>query len=879
MSNFKKQGLTQQKAKELLKQYGLNELVEKNKKTALQILLQQVKNNFIVYLLIFAMAMSFAVGKDVTAYTILAVIFAVIFSGFIQEYKAEEALDSLKKMVLPVSLAIRDGKEREISSKEIVPGDILILRTGEKVPADSLILEENELMANEAVMTGEAKEVAKRVPADLENYTDENLLLAGSFIVSGKCVVRVIHTGMNTRFGKIAGMISDAEKKLPLQEKVNRIAKYMAIIGATTALCTALLILARSGVSKELVIEVLILAIAISVSAFPEGFPVVLITTLSVGAYKMAKKNAIVSRISIIETLGETTVICSDKTGTITKGEMTAKKIFCAGKGYNISGIGFEAEGDISRKGKKTEMNKILALLMRCSVLCNDALIAKSEDAKTFEVNGQPTEGALMIMSAKMGVFREDFEGEKIKELTFSSERKMMSVLFSDKSGDFVYSKGAPEVILKKCQKIQKSASISKMSKKDREEIMSEHEKMTSLAYRTIALAYKKSEAGTKENLESNLIFLGLVAMEDPPREEVYESLKICVRAGIAVKMITGDNRETAVSIAKQIGLKADEVMEGEELDKATDEELVARVGEIGVFARVKPAHKIRIVKALKEKGEIVTMTGDGVNDSPALKEAHVGVAMGKAGTDVSRSVADLILKDDNFATIVDAVREGRGIFNNIRKFTSYQLSCNYAELTILFVGVLLAPILGWPVPILLALHILFMNLITDNLPAITLGFNNSSPDIMDKKPRRNARILTKSTIVPLIISGVIMSVFALSAFWVSYNILDYAVDESRTITLLILILLEIVGAFSFRSFRKCVIGRSIFINKYLVYASLASLLATVAIIYTPLNKVFETAPLGYPEWFAASAIALASVLIVDILKKINNKKKYIVFD
>lgn len=482
-------------------------------------------------------------------------------------------------------------------------------------------------------------------------------------------------------------------------------------------------------------------------------------------------------------------------------------------------------------------------------------------------------------MAAKANIFREDFSGERVEELIFSSERKMMSVLFKKEDEFCVYSKGALEILLPKCNRIQKKDEIKKLSAKDKDKIMKEFEKMTSKAFRVIALAYKKTDKTDRGSLEKDLIFFGLAGIEDPPRDEVKDSLAICKKAGIAVKMITGDNKKTAVSVAEQIGLEKGRVIDGEELDRLTEDELFRVVRDISVFARVRPEHKIRIVRALKDNGEIVTMTGDGVNDSPALKEAHIGVAMGKTGTDVSRSVADLILKDDNFSTIVEAISEGRAIFNNIQKFASYQLSCNCAELTIIFVGVLLSPILGWPVPVLLALHILFMNLITDNLPAITLGFNNSSPDIMEKKPRKNARILNKNTLIPLIISAMIMASFSLIAFWTAYSVFNLSINESRTITLVVLILLEIVGAYSFRSFRKGVIGRSLMVNKYLVYASLGSLLATILIIYSPLNKVFETVPLSIGDWLAASAVALLAVLIVDILKKINNKKKYLVFD
>lgn len=873
-------GLTNTQVKSLLKSYGYNELKDAGKKTVLSIFLRQIKNNFIVYLLLASMIISFFVGKDVTAFTILAVICIVIFSGFIQEYKAEEAVENLKKMVSPISLLIRNGKEKEVSSKEIVPGDIVILRIGEKVPADCVILEDKELMVNESVLTGESKEISKTAAIDLKEHSDANILFAGSFVVGGKAIAKVIHTGMNTRFGKIADMISTAEKDLPLQKKVNYIAKFMAIVGVVAAVSTGLVILANGEITRELIIEVLILTIAISVSAFPEGFPVVLITALSVGAYRMAKNNAIVNRMSIIETLGETTVICSDKTGTITKGEMTVKKIYAGGKEYEISGIGYECSGDFifSRKKIDPKAENILNLFLETAVLCNDSVV-KRDKSESYDVFGQPTEIALKIAAAKAGVFHEDFSGEKIEEMTFNSERKMMSVLFADNEKFSVYAKGAPEIILAKCKNIQKATGVKKLTVKDKADIFAIWEKMATSAFRTIALAYRQASSSDKKELEEDLIFLGLAGIEDPPREEVAESLRVCREAGIAVKMITGDNKKTAVSIAEQIGLDKGRIVDGEELDKLTDEEVLAIVNEITIFARVRPDHKIRIVKALKEKGEIVTMTGDGVNDSPALKEAHIGVAMGKAGTDVSRSVADLILRNDDFSTIVMAIREGRAIFNNIRKFTSYQLSCNYAELSILFIGALLYPFLGWPVPVLLALHILFMNIITDNLPAITLGFNKSSSDIMKEKPRRNAKILVKNTVIPLIISSFIMATFSLAVFWTAYDIMGKTVSEARTITLVALILMEIAGAFCFRSFRKLVIGRSIMINKYLVYASSVSLLATLMVVYTPLNSVFETSPLSIMEWLVAATVAFAYILIFDILKILNNKKNFLSYD
>ena len=870
-------GLTAQEAKQNLTTFGLNEIVDVNKVSLLTILLRQVKNNFIVYLLLCATILSFIVGKSVTAYTIIGVIVLVVGAGFIQEYKAEKAVSALKRMIVPNTLVIRDSKEKEILSSEIVPGDILILRTGERIPADAVILSENNLLVNEAILTGESKEIKKLVSKDKENYVDENKVYMGSFIVSGKCIVKVTHTGMNTKFGEIAGMISSAEKELPLQDKINKITKAMAFIALSLAVLTGVLVLLKTPfITKAIIVDVIILVIAISVSAFPEGLPVVLITTLSSGAYRMAKKNAIVSRMSIIETLGETTVICSDKTGTITKGEMTVKTVFANNNLYDVTGIGFESKGEILLNNKKIDLNKNkeLSLILKSSVLCNDAIIRKVEDDLSYKISGTPTEAALLILASKVEIFKDDFEVIRENEIPFSSERKMMNVLVLEKNTKTVYVKGAVEVLLNHCTSIHRNGRVSKLTKKDKDEILENNRNMTKKALRTLGFAYQIDS----KNLESDLIFIGFVGMEDPPREEVKETILFCKKAGIKIKMITGDNKETATAIAKEIGILDGEVIDGNEMDALTDDELFKIIQNVVVFARVRPEHKLRIVKALKAHGEVVTMTGDGVNDAPALKEAHVGVAMGKTGTDVSRSVADLTLKDDNFATIVTAVKEGRTIFANLRKFMTYQLSCNFAELFIIIFGVILATSLGWPIPILLPLQILFMNIVTDNLPAIALGFNPSSNDIMDERPKKR-NILTKNLIFLLLFSSIIIAGFTLIVYYVTFNVLGFDAIHATTTALLTLILLEILGAFIYRSFRKGVFRRSLVTNKYLFFASLISILATIAIIYTPLNKLFGTIPLGITSWLVAIGVGFLFIIIFDILKAINNKKRFWVIE
>ena len=874
---MEKRGLTEKEAKKKLEQYGLNEIKESLVISPIKILFRQIKKNFILYLLFIAVILSFIVGKLITAYAILVVIFVLIFTGFIQEYRAEKAIKSLSGMLMPISIVIRDGKEKEILSKDIVPGDIILLRNGEKIPADCIVIEEKELLVNESILTGESREIEKIAVKSEKDYSEKNTLFMGSFIVNGKCLAKVIHTGMNTKFGSIASMISTAEKELPLQNKVNRISKYMAIVAIVFSILTGLFMIMFNPPSENLLIDALILMIALAVSAFPEGFPVVLITALANGVYKMAQKNAIVNRMSIIETLGETTVICSDKTGTITKGEMSVSKIYADNHMIDVTGAGYEGKGDFLINNRKINLEKdeVLDRLVKGSVICNDARIERTGEDNLYHINGTPTEASLLIMAAKLGMHTEDLEFKKIEEMPFDSKRKMMSVLCKLEKENYVFSKGAPEILLKNCRKIQKNDGVFTLTERERKKILEANKEMTSDCLRTLAIAYKKVTSFSKDHFEEELIFLGLVGMEDPPREEVKESILLCIKAGIKIKMITGDNKETALAISKRIGLHG-RVIEGQDLDKMTEIELSKIVNEIVVFARVKPEHKLMIVKALKLNGEIVTMTGDGVNDAPALKEAHIGVAMGKNGTDVSREVADLTLKDDNFATIVMAIREGRTIFKNIRKFISYQLSCNYAELMILFFGVLLAPFLGWQIPLLLALQILFMNLVTDDLPALTLALTPSSLDIMEEKPRKKKEILNKSLLIWFGIAGVSMAIMTLSVFFVRFNVLHQTTEFARTTALLSLICLEIANAYNFMSFRHKVSFESLRVNKYLFYASIASIIATIAIIYTPLNKVFGTVPIGITGWLFGIVSAIVIILIFNLLKGLNEKKNFL---
>ncbi|OYT35049.1 MAG: cation transporter [Candidatus Aenigmarchaeota archaeon ex4484_52] len=862
-------GLSKKQAQEKLNEFGFNELKEINKVSGFGILLRQVKNNFLVYLLFFAAIMSFFIGKAITGYAIFGVIFVVVILGFVQEYRAEKSINALKQMIIPVSIVIRDRKEIEIESKNIVPGDIIVLRTGEKIPADCIVLESKELLVNESALTGESKGVKKIAAKTEDKYGKENLVFMGTYVIEGKCIAKVLHTGMNTAFGKIAGMISKAEKELPLQKKVNDIVKFMAFVAICVSVLSGIIMLIKNiPFSSELLIEVIIVVIALCVSAFPEGLPVVLISVLAKGAWTMAGKNAIVNRMSIIETLGETTIICTDKTGTLTKGEMTVKKIFIWDKIIDVEGSGYKAKGDFIYNNKKINTSKNIALnkLFRAAVLCNDSKIERKGNDEEYRANGTPTETSLLIMSAKAGIYRDDLNCVRQEEIPFNSNRKKRSVLIKEKDENYIYSIGAIEVLLDKCSYIQSQNKIIELENDQKQKILNINKKLTQDRFRVLCICCK--QAKKKEITENDLVFLGLAAMDDPPREEIPDALKSCKQAGIKVKMITGDNKETAKQIGKQIGIDG-EIISGNEIDQLTDYELSKSVNNVAIFARVRPEHKLRIVNAFRKNNEIVTMTGDGVNDAPALKQAHIGVAMGKNGTDVSRQASDLILKDDNFATIVSAIKEGRVIFNNLQKCVAYQLSCNYAELIIIFFGILL----GFPLP-LLALQILFMNLVTDDLTAIALGFNPSSGDIMKIKPRKKKTILNKELFVYIAIAAIVVGVVCLSAFFISYYVLGQSIAVARTTTLITLVFMEIANAYNFRSFRKKVIGRSLLVNKYLFLASILSVLLTLLVVYfAGMNSIFETLPVGLVNISIAVFSSLLIVVVFDVYKKRKVKK------
>ncbi|MGV8172362.1 MAG: cation-translocating P-type ATPase [Candidatus Woesearchaeota archaeon] len=861
-------GINHKEAAELLKKYGFNELQQSRDKIPIKILLRQIKTNPVIYLLLASLIISFVVGKITTAYVILGVILTVISVGFFQEFKAERSIEALRQMITLTSIVKRDNKEQEIETKYIVPGDIIILRTGDRVPADCIILEEKELQINESMLTGESKEVKKSAIKSISGTPHpENIVYMGTFIITGKCLVKAIHTGMNTKFGSIAKMISTVDKELPLQKKVNVLIKQLIILALVVSAFTGIIMLITGGaLSYNTFVEVLVIVLALSIAAFPEGFPVVLIAALANGAYRMAKKNAIINRMSIIETLGETTIICADKTGTITTGQMTVNSVYINKKMLDIKLVDEKGHIEIYDNRKKIDLAKehTLQKFLHTAVLCNDAKIERKEEYEHI-VRGTPTESALMIFSAKLGLYVEDLDSKRIDEKPFSSERKMMSVIVKEKNAFAVYSKGAPDILLKECKYMMRDNTIVLLNDKERKKILYAVNSMSEKSLRTIALAYKDLRNISIKNVEKDLIFIGIAGIDDPPRPEVREAIEVCYTAGIKVKMITGDSAETARAVAEKIGLTGD-ILLGKDLDALTDDELSKVMEKTTIFARVRPEHKLRIVRALKMNGEIVTMTGDGVNDAPALKEAHIGVAMGKNGTDVSREVADMTLKDDHFATIVDAIREGRTIFTNIQKFAAYQISINIAQLLLIALSI----IIGLPLP-LLAIQILFMNILSDEVTAIGLVFNPSSKDIMIVPPRRKSEIITRPVLIFLLISGILMTVGAVGLFHIMMNVLNFELQEARTTIFVVMTLFAIFNAFNFRSFKKPVLTRSPFVNKYLFYAAIISILLTLLTVYSPLNRIFELTPVGWTAWMYALLLAILLVVIMDNIKRASN--------
>jgi len=802
-------GLTEDEVKTRLEKYGYNELKKEEKISPFTLFINQFKNILIIILIV-AIVLSALVGEVVDAVIIAVIVVFCAVLGFIQEYRAERALEALKKMLSPTITALRGGKEEEVPSKELVPGDILLLEAGDKIPADARLIENHSLRCDEAPLTGESVPVGKDIkPLQEEVRVSDrrNMVFTGTIVTYGRGKAAVTSTGMRTEFGKIAEEVTAVEtEKTPLEKRTEEIGKWLGIISLIICFLVAGISVVREiftgKIDLPFIVTMVMFAVALAVAAVPEALAAIVTGALAIGMHQMAKSNALVRKMPAVETLGCTTVICSDKTGTLTKGEMTVRKIFTGGKVIEVTGAGYEPKGEFKGSEIDIKNSKSLQMLLQGGLLCSDAVLEEKE-GKWF-VKGDPTEGALVVAAVKVGLHETEMrlENPRIEEIPFSSERKRMTTIHQMADGKrMAFTKGAPEVVLQRCSHILNDGGLRELKETERGQILKANEEMAQAALRVLGFAYRDCPDAmecTEEHLEHDLVFLGLAGMMDPPREEAIEATKVCKQVGIKPVMITGDHKLTAVAIAKEIGIykEGDRVLTGEELEKMSDEEYEKIVAQVTVYARVSPMDKLKIVKAWKSRGEVVAMTGDGVNDAPALKQADIGVAMGISGTDVAKEASDMVLNDDNFATIVKAIERGRWIYDNIKKYLTYLLRCNITEVVVIGGVVLISGPEYLP---LLPAAILYMNLATDGLPALALGVAPPDPDLMQRPPRDPKESVFSWDVRAFILLALFIEIPFF--FFLFYHEL-YDITHARTETFFLFIIIELIIALNFRSMR-----------------------------------------------------------------------------
>jgi len=878
-------GLSSIEAKKRLETHGLNALSAKKGTSAIKIIISQF-TDFMVLVLLGATAISIFMGEMTEAITIIAIVILNASLGFVQEYRTEKTLEALKNLAAPTARIIRDSEIVVIPAEQIVPGDVLILEAGDRVSGDGDIVWESNLYVDESLLTGESVPCEKK-PGNFYGeggVAPKNRVYMGTVVTSGRGKAIVTSTGMLTEMGKIADMIQNIEEEqTPLQRKLDHLGKFIVL--GCILICVIVTI---TGILRgEPVFTMLLAGISLAVAAIPEGLPAVVTIALALGVQRMLKRNALIRRLPAVETLGCANVICSDKTGTLTQNRMTVRRILSGDNSYDVVGESDSAKGGYELNDREIEVIKAkpLALTLEIGALCNDArLVSKKENdtsylqrfkdkvtkTEKFSFYGDPTEGAILIAAAKAGIIKSklDLEYKRIDEIPFDSDRKCMSVICANQKGDIgVYSKGAPDVIIQKCSKVLTNRGVNELTPTIRKQILRSNELMASEALRVIGVAYKSIVQGVfdKNKVESELVFVGLIGMIDPPRKEAVEAVSKCRLAGIKPIMITGDHRLTATSIAKEIGIfsEGDLVLTGEELDKMTVEDLMEVADRTSVYARVSPKHKLMIVSALKSKGNIVAMTGDGVNDAPAVKEADIGVSMGITGTDVTKEASSMILMDDNFATIVSAVEEGRVIYSNIRKFIRYLLSCNIGEVLTMFIGMML----GMPLPYL-PVHILLVNLVTDGLPAMALGVEPADDDIMRSQPRGSTDNIFSHGLLNLILfRGIFIGLCTLAVF-TSILYFTSNLAAARTGALVTLVATQLIHVFECKSEFKSIFEIKFFNNIPLILAVSCSLATILSVVYIPaLAKMFNTVPLTLTEWLLIAGFSAFGPILSSFVK------------
>jgi len=875
LSTDLEKGLSSELAKERLKSHGYNELISKEGPTIWQMLLSQFQD-FLVLILIGASLVSALIGEVTDSVVIILIVVLNATLGVVQEFKANKALEALKKMAAPEAKVIRDGKIIEIPARELVPGDLVILEAGNYVPADLRLVESVNLKIEEASLTGESVPVEKNAEIVFNNDVPlgdrSNSAFMSTVVTYGRGKGIVVETGMNTEIGLIAEMLeSYEEESTPLQKKLAELGKILGI--ASLAICGIVFIL---GLIRGVpILEMFMTAVSLAVAAIPEGLPAIVTIVLALGMQRMVKRHSIIKKLHAVETLGSTTVICSDKTGTLTQNEMTAQKVFVNGNVYSISGEGYKTQGEFTLNGKTIDplADPDLKMLLTIGALCNDAKLEESgsDGDKTCRIIGDPTEGCLVVGAAKACMCLEELNKSRprLQEIPFDSDRKRMTTFHPYEDGYIACIKGAPDVMLNLSNRILKNGEILDLTEADREQILEINHEMASQALRVLAFAFKLENELPKdpkpEEVEKDMIFVGLVGMIDPARPEAKEAIEICKQAGIRPVMITGDYKDTAEAIARDLGMldETSKVLTGTDLDAMSDEELVAVADQVSVYARVSPVHKLRIVEAIKQNNHIVAMTGDGVNDAPALKKADIGVAMGITGTDVAKETADMILTDDNFASIVAAVEEGRVIYANIRKFIFFLLSCNIAEILIIFVAMLV----GLPIP-LKPIQLLWLNLLTDAFPALALGMEAKEPDIMEKPPRNpNEPIMDHRMKVQIAIQSIFMTMAVLGVFTFALNT-SSNLQVAQTYAFATLIFSELLRAYTSRSETLSVFKIGVFSNKYMVGGTFISFLLLLLVIYVPaLREIFDTVELSIYDWDIIVLFGMIPFIAAEVSK------------
>ena len=868
--NSSEKGLSSEEAENRLKKYGKNELQEEEKVSVLKLFLSQFKSILIV-ILIAAALVSALFGELIDAMVILFTVFVAGVLGFIQEYRAEKSIKLLKSLTSPEATVVRDGNEVRMPSSTLVPGDILLLQAGDRIPADARLLETLALKIDESSFTGESLSVEKGngvLPPETPEPDRRNMVYTGTAATYGKGKAVVTATGMNTAFGRLAKLLGGIEReRTPLQAKLDQFGRWIGVATIVVVAFVAVLGILR-GFSP---FEMFLWGVALAVAAIPEALPAVVTVGLALGVRRMIKRHALIRRLPSVETLGSTNIICTDKTGTLTQNKMTVEKIFVNGAVLNVTGNGYEPVGEFLCEDITTSCDSHLHRLLVAGTLCNDAGLVQEKE--TWDIKGDPTEGALVVVAAKAGIRKNALEekNRRVGEVPFSSERKRMTTLNISEEGLYAYSKGAPEVILASCTRISLGEHEEELTPEIRKNILDIVNEMANQSLRVMGFSYRKLEKEIDpEEAENDMVFAGLMGMRDPPREEVKVAIATCASAGIRTVMITGDHRTTASAIAKELGIlrEGDLVLTGAELEVMDNRKFEEIVERISVYARVYPEQKLKVVEALKKKGYVVAMTGDGVNDAPALKAADMGIAMGITGTDVSKEASSMILTDDNFASIVSAVEEGRNILKNIKNFIGYGLTCHIGLVLIVLIGVL-----TWEVLPVIAVQILWINLITDGLPPMALSVEAPDKGLMKQKPIRSKEgLVSKRMILSSLGLGLLIALQSLGVIHWALNE-EVPLIKIQTLIFTLVVISLMFNAFNWRSEKSSVFSLGLFTNRSLIYAVLSTVLLQLAAIYIPiLQTAFRTVPLSLSDWGIIIPLASTTLIVMEFAKYLEQK-------